>query len=78
MQSVHTHTLYTHIAREQNDITMFGVSSSSAIVGLLVVVMQFLAAGALKCVCNPDDCEAVSSDDCPGKGIVTWDPCKCV
>lgn len=61
---------------------MFGsggsTTSASCAVGLMVVVMQFLAAGALKCVCNPDDCEPVRSDDCPGRGIVMWDPCKCV
>lgn len=56
--------------------TMFTVASQYA-VGL-IVVMQFLAAGALKCVCNPDDCEVVRSSDCPGRGITLWDPCKCV
>lgn len=31
---------------------------------------------ALKCICNPDDCEVIRSLDCPGKGIILWDPCK--
>ncbi|XP_058458051.1 cysteine-rich motor neuron 1 protein-like isoform X2 [Malaya genurostris] len=32
---------------------------------------------ALKCVCNPSECDVVRSEDCPGKGYIVWDPCRC-
>uniref|UniRef100_A0A453YZN5 Uncharacterized protein n=2 Tax=gambiae species complex TaxID=44542 RepID=A0A453YZN5_ANOGA len=31
----------------------------------------------LKCVCNPDECDIIRPEDCPGKGYIVWDPCKC-
>lgn len=33
---------------------------------------------ALKCVCNPKECDIVRSTECPGKGLIIWDPCKWV
>ena len=41
-----------------------------------IVFLRFISTGALKCICNPDDCEVIRSEDCPGKGIILWDPCK--
>lgn len=32
----------------------------------------------LKCYCNPKECDSITSEDCPGKGYVLWDPCKLV
>lgn len=32
----------------------------------------------LKCYCNPKECDSITSEDCPGKGYVLWDPCKWV
>ncbi|XP_033239464.1 uncharacterized protein cmpy [Drosophila pseudoobscura] len=31
----------------------------------------------LKCYCNPKECDVIRSLDCPGKGLMLWDPCKC-
>lgn len=31
----------------------------------------------LKCVCNPSECETIRSEDCPGRGLIVWDPCRC-
>ncbi|XP_043648092.1 cysteine-rich motor neuron 1 protein [Drosophila teissieri] len=31
----------------------------------------------LKCYCNPKECDVIRSPDCPGKGLMLWDPCKC-
>ncbi|XP_035791911.1 cysteine-rich motor neuron 1 protein-like isoform X2 [Anopheles albimanus] len=31
----------------------------------------------LKCVCNPDECDIIRPEDCPGQGYIVWDPCKC-
>ncbi|XP_053677025.1 cysteine-rich motor neuron 1 protein [Anopheles nili] len=31
----------------------------------------------LKCVCNPDECDVIRPEDCPGMGYIVWDPCKC-
>lgn len=28
------------------------------------------------CVCDKRECEIVNEVDCPGLGIVVWDPCK--
>lgn len=36
------------------------------------------AVEALKCVCNPKECDTVRSTECPGKGLIIWDPCKWV
>lgn len=30
----------------------------------------------LKCFCNPQECDIIRSQDCPGKGLILWDPCK--
>uniref|UniRef100_A0A336M5C8 CSON004307 protein n=1 Tax=Culicoides sonorensis TaxID=179676 RepID=A0A336M5C8_CULSO len=32
---------------------------------------------AIKCVCNLQECDVIRSEDCPGKGYIVWDPCKC-
>ncbi|KAL1516939.1 hypothetical protein ABEB36_000768 [Hypothenemus hampei] len=29
------------------------------------------------CVCDKRECEIVNEVDCPGLGVVVWDPCKC-
>ncbi|KAH8379822.1 hypothetical protein KR009_007425 [Drosophila setifemur] len=31
----------------------------------------------LKCYCNPKECDVIRSLDCPGKGLMLWDPCNC-
>ncbi|XP_022904305.1 insulin-like growth factor-binding protein 7 [Onthophagus taurus] len=41
----------------------------------LVVFCSGLTAPA--CVCDRRECEIVNEVDCPGQGIVVWDPCKC-
>lgn len=33
---------------------------------------------ALKCICNIQECDLIRPQDCPGKGLVVWDPCKLV
>lgn len=50
-----------------------------------VLVLAFVAiiafCGGLTapaCVCDKRECEMVSEDDCPGLGVVVWDPCKYV
>lgn len=30
------------------------------------------------CICDRRECEFISEIDCPGLGIVVWDPCKYV
>lgn len=30
----------------------------------------------LKCICNVEECDMIRPSDCPGKGLVVWDPCK--
>lgn len=37
-----------------------------------------MATGALKCICNQQECDVIRAEDCPGKGITLWDPCKWV
>ncbi|XP_034482249.1 uncharacterized protein LOC117787754 [Drosophila innubila] len=31
----------------------------------------------LKCYCNPKECDVIRALDCPGKGLMLWDPCQC-
>lgn len=45
-------------------------------IGLIVLIIRFMDISALKCVCNPQDCDVIRSEDCPGKGVILWDPCK--
>lgn len=32
----------------------------------------------LKCYCNPKECDVIRALDCPGKGLMLWDPCQWV
>lgn len=51
----------------------------SVIVLALVAVIAFCGGlSAPACVCDKRECEIVSEDDCPGLGVVVWDPCKYV
>lgn len=45
---------------------------------VVLVVLRFMTTGVvtLKCICNRDDCDIIRPLDCPGKGIILWDPCK--
>lgn len=46
---------------------------------LLLVGSQFLPlSDALKCICNPRECDVIRAEDCPGKSLVIWDPCMYV
>lgn len=31
---------------------------------------------APSCVCDISDCDDILPSDCPGLGVVMWDPCK--
>ncbi|XP_055383539.1 cysteine-rich motor neuron 1 protein [Condylostylus longicornis] len=44
---------------------------------LIMVAAGSRVVSGLKCYCNPQECDVIRSQDCPGKGIVLWDPCKC-
>lgn len=51
----------------------------SLIVVLYLVLVMILGNKftlAIKCVCNPQECDVIRSEDCPGKGYIVWDPCK--
>lgn len=53
--------------------------NTSIIVFLYLVLVMILGSKftlAIKCVCNPQECEVIRSEDCPGKGYIVWDPCK--
>jgi hypothetical protein len=43
---------------------------------ILMLLIHVNTVCALKCVCNPVECDVIRPDDCPGKGYVVWDPCK--
>lgn len=43
---------------------------------LFLIIIKFMATGALKCICNRQECDVIRGEDCPGKGITLWDPCK--
>lgn len=53
--------------------------NTSLFVILYLVVVMILGDKytlAIKCVCNPQECDVIRSEDCPGKGYIVWDPCK--
>lgn len=47
-------------------------------VWLLLLLSLFLVPeiSALKCYCDPKECDFIGPADCPGKGIIIKDPCK--
>lgn len=53
----------------------------TALAKFLAVVLAVLClfsdeAGALKCFCDPNECDVIRPEDCPGKGLIIKDPCK--
>ncbi|XP_039450232.1 cysteine-rich motor neuron 1 protein isoform X2 [Culex pipiens pallens] len=60
----------------------FVVTASSSIPSAIRLFLCFLfllnsESLGLKCVCNPNECETIRSEDCPGRGMIVWDPCRC-
>lgn len=47
---------------------------------LLLLIMAAAASNnvvnGLKCYCNPKECDVIRALDCPGKGLMLWDPCQ--
>lgn len=43
---------------------------------VFLIIVKFMATGALKCICNQQECDVIRAEDCPGKGMVVMDPCK--
>lgn len=57
------------------------VKSENISLFLILYLMVVMILGdkytfAIKCVCNPQECDVIRSEDCPGKGYIVWDPCK--
>ncbi|KNC28803.1 hypothetical protein FF38_00707 [Lucilia cuprina] len=44
---------------------------------LIMVAAGSRVVNGLKCYCNPKECDVIRALDCPGKGLMLWDPCKC-
>ncbi|KAG5668961.1 hypothetical protein PVAND_016867 [Polypedilum vanderplanki] len=44
---------------------------------LLIIFTNISVLYALKCVCNVNDCDLIKAEDCPGRGLLIWDPCRC-
>ena len=40
------------------------------------LLLHTCSLNALKCVCNTADCDVIEADDCPGRGVLVWDPCR--
>lgn len=50
----------------------------SMLVFLVAAVIAFCGGlSAPACVCDKRECETINEVDCPGLGIVVWDPCRC-
>lgn len=45
-------------------------------VWLLLLLLLVPEISALKCYCDPKECDFIGPADCPGKGIIIKDPCK--
>lgn len=46
------------------------------IITLFTILIHTTTLDALKCVCNVADCDIVNAEDCPGRGLLVWDPCR--
>ncbi|CAG9810378.1 unnamed protein product [Chironomus riparius] len=44
---------------------------------IFLVLINAKLLNALKCVCNVNDCDIIKADQCPGRGVLVWDPCRC-
>lgn len=53
-----------------------GPSAAAWAVFLVMLTSVVDRTWALKCVCNPRECDIVKTTECPGKGLIIWDPCK--
>ena len=43
---------------------------------IFLVLINAKVLNALKCVCNVNDCDIIKADQCPGRGVLVWDPCR--
>lgn len=43
---------------------------------ILIVLSNVDSLPGIKCICNPDECDIIRANDCPGKGYLVWDSCK--
>lgn len=43
---------------------------------LLLLLFLVPDISALKCYCDPKECDFIGPADCPGRGIIIKDPCK--
>lgn len=61
-------------------LTIPNILTKNFSVKLLIYYLMVLNVKSfgLKCVCNPQECDIIRSEDCPGKGYIVWDPCKYV
>ncbi|XP_055531472.1 cysteine-rich motor neuron 1 protein-like isoform X2 [Wyeomyia smithii] len=57
--------------------TISSVRVSAKLIVCCLMIMVNSNILALKCVCNPAECDVIRSEDCPGKGFMIWDPCRC-
>ncbi|KAG5668979.1 hypothetical protein PVAND_016882 [Polypedilum vanderplanki] len=53
------------------------ISLQNAITKLILIILANAnVLNALKCVCDVNDCDLIKADDCPGRGLLIWDPCR--
>ena len=59
-------------------LTLNSISTINFSVKLFIYCLMVLNVKTfgLKCVCNPEECDIIRPEDCPGKGYIVWDPCK--
>lgn len=52
-------------------------SSIALPVSVLLLLLSLVPdISALKCYCDPKECDFIGPADCPGRGIIIKDPCK--
>lgn len=54
------------------------VPSNMLPISILLILINANILNALKCVCNVNDCDIIKADQCPGRGVLVWDPCRYV
>ncbi|XP_055619085.1 cysteine-rich motor neuron 1 protein-like isoform X3 [Toxorhynchites rutilus septentrionalis] len=68
------HTISRFIAITTNNISDVYLNVKLVVYCLIILNVKIFG---LKCVCNPSECDIIRSEDCPGKGLIVWDPCRC-
>ncbi|XP_070507896.1 cysteine-rich motor neuron 1 protein [Chironomus tepperi] len=69
--------LFTNKMSEKQNCLHLKVPTKFIKISIFLFFINVKVLNALKCVCNVNDCDIIKADQCPGRGVLIWDPCRC-